>query len=168
MTPPLSICTNARGTGKYATIRGASCPPASPERSSPAFSSIVSTATWSKDYHQKTNVDSSDTRSHCSSLTTAHSTAQQKRIWNGAWTFSPVCAHFGSPTNTDKTVIGNQQPSTAEYGVPLIRVNDAELKPVGNFNYLGGTISRCITIDDGAALRISKASQAFGRLQVFV
>nr|VZI33076.1 unnamed protein product [Spirometra erinaceieuropaei] len=48
---------------------------------------------------------------------------------------------------------------------PKINVNGAELQAVDNFTYLGSTLSRTTKIDDEVARRISKASQAFGRLQ---
>ncbi|BHF80758.1 hypothetical protein SprV_0702388600 [Sparganum proliferum] len=74
--------------------------------------------------------------------------------------------------NTDKTVVMHQ-PSLntivktvlAAYCVPLIRVNINELKTVDNFAYLGSTFLRCVKIGDEWARRLSKANQAFDRLQ---
>nr|VZI47914.1 unnamed protein product [Spirometra erinaceieuropaei] len=48
---------------------------------------------------------------------------------------------------------------------PQISVNGTQLQVVENFPYLGSTLSRNTKIDDEVANRISKASQAFGRLQ---
>ncbi|BHF84939.1 hypothetical protein SprV_1002809300 [Sparganum proliferum] len=48
---------------------------------------------------------------------------------------------------------------------PQISVSGTQLQVVENFRYLGSTLSRNTMIDDEAANRISKASQAFGRLQ---
>nr|VZI21031.1 unnamed protein product [Spirometra erinaceieuropaei] len=48
---------------------------------------------------------------------------------------------------------------------PQISVNGTKLQVVENFPYLGSTLSRNTKIDDEVANRISKASQAFGRLQ---
>ncbi|BHF73377.1 hypothetical protein SprV_0401645800 [Sparganum proliferum] len=48
---------------------------------------------------------------------------------------------------------------------PQIRVNGTHLQVVENFTCLGSTLSRNTKIDDEVANRISKASQAFGRLQ---
>ncbi|BHF70618.1 hypothetical protein SprV_0301367100 [Sparganum proliferum] len=48
---------------------------------------------------------------------------------------------------------------------PQISVNGIQLQVVENFPYLGSTLSRNTKIDDEVANRISKASQAFGRLQ---
>nr|VZI34452.1 unnamed protein product [Spirometra erinaceieuropaei] len=48
---------------------------------------------------------------------------------------------------------------------PQISVNRTQLQVVENFPYLGSTLSRNIKIDDEVANRMSKSSQAFGRLQ---
>ncbi|BHF78801.1 hypothetical protein SprV_0602191600 [Sparganum proliferum] len=48
---------------------------------------------------------------------------------------------------------------------PQISVNGTKLEVVENIPFLGSTLSRNIRIDDEVARRISKASQAFGRLQ---
>nr|VZI35129.1 unnamed protein product [Spirometra erinaceieuropaei] len=48
---------------------------------------------------------------------------------------------------------------------PQISVNGTQLQVVENFPYLGSTLSRKTKIDDEVANRISKASQAFSRLQ---
>nr|VZI14630.1 unnamed protein product [Spirometra erinaceieuropaei] len=54
--------------------------------------------------------------------------------------------------------------ATAPNAPPQISVNGTQLQVV-NFPYLGSTLSRNTKIDDEVANRISKASQAFGRLQ---
>nr|VZI25818.1 unnamed protein product [Spirometra erinaceieuropaei] len=51
------------------------------------------------------------------------------------------------------------------YAPPQISVNGTQLQMVENFPYLGSTLYRNTKIDDEVANRISKASQAFGRLQ---
>nr|VZI44880.1 unnamed protein product [Spirometra erinaceieuropaei] len=48
---------------------------------------------------------------------------------------------------------------------PQISVNGTQLQVVENFPYLDSTLSRNTKIDDEVANKISKASQAFGRLQ---
>ncbi|BHF83734.1 hypothetical protein SprV_0902688000 [Sparganum proliferum] len=48
---------------------------------------------------------------------------------------------------------------------PQINVNGTQLQVVENFPYLGSTLSGNTKIDDEVARRISKASQAFGRLR---
>nr|VZI40685.1 unnamed protein product [Spirometra erinaceieuropaei] len=67
-----------------------------------------------------------------------------------------------------KTVVIHQTPPnsvTAPNAPPQISVNRTQLQVVENFPYLGSTLSRNTKIDDEVANRISKASQAFGRLQ---
>ncbi|VDM03803.1 unnamed protein product [Schistocephalus solidus] len=75
------------------------------------------------------------------------------------------CANFGLTISTAKTVIRHQSPLSAEYNAPQINVNGAQLKNVETFTFLGSTLSRYTRIDHEVAQRISKASQAFGRLQ---
>ncbi|VDL94263.1 unnamed protein product [Schistocephalus solidus] len=82
--------------------------------------------------------------------------------------FTAGCANFGLTINTAKTMVMHQQPPSAEYNVPRINVNGAQLKNVETFAYLGSTLSRNMGIDEEVAQRISKASQAFGRLQASV
>nr|VZI17688.1 unnamed protein product [Spirometra erinaceieuropaei] len=62
----------------------------------------------------------------------------------------------------------HQQPpnsATAPNAPPQISVNGTQLQVVENFPYLGSTLSRNTKINEEVANRISKASQAFGRLQ---
>nr|VZI49109.1 unnamed protein product [Spirometra erinaceieuropaei] len=82
--------------------------------------------------------------------------------------FSAACENFGLVINTQKTVVMHQPPSksaTTPNAPPQINVNGTQLQVVENFPYLGSTLSRNTKIDDEVANRISKASQAFGRLQ---
>nr|VZI26664.1 unnamed protein product [Spirometra erinaceieuropaei] len=82
--------------------------------------------------------------------------------------FSAACENFGLIINTQKTVVMHQPPpisATAPNAPPQISVNGTQLQVVENFPYLGSTLSRNTKIDDEVANRISKASQAFGRLQ---
>ncbi|BHF68288.1 hypothetical protein SprV_0301132100 [Sparganum proliferum] len=55
--------------------------------------------------------------------------------------------------------------SVTHPNAPQISVNGTRLQVVENFPYLGSTLSRNTKIDDEVTNRISKASQAFGRLQ---
>nr|VZI34274.1 unnamed protein product [Spirometra erinaceieuropaei] len=55
--------------------------------------------------------------------------------------------------------------ATAPNAPQQISVNGTQLQVVENFPFLGSTHSRNTKIDDEVANRISKASQAFGRLQ---
>nr|VZI40273.1 unnamed protein product [Spirometra erinaceieuropaei] len=81
--------------------------------------------------------------------------------------FSAACENFGVVINTQKTVVMHQPPpnSATAPNTPQINVNGTQLQVVENFPYLGSTLSRNTKIDDKVANRISKASQAFGRLQ---
>nr|VZH96041.1 unnamed protein product [Spirometra erinaceieuropaei] len=85
--------------------------------------------------------------------------------------FFTACENFGLVINTQKTVVMHQPPpnsATAPNTPPQINVNGTQLQVVENFPYLGSTLSRNTKIDDEVANRISKASQAFGRLQSIV
>nr|VZI46388.1 unnamed protein product [Spirometra erinaceieuropaei] len=81
--------------------------------------------------------------------------------------FSAACENFGLVINTQKTVVIHQPPpkTATPPNAPQIRVNGTQLQVVENFPYLGSTLSLNAKIDDEVARRISKASQAFGRLQ---
>nr|VZI31082.1 unnamed protein product [Spirometra erinaceieuropaei] len=82
--------------------------------------------------------------------------------------FSAACENFGLVINTQKTVVMHQPPpnsATTPNAPPQISVNATQPQLVENFPFLGGTLSRNTKIDDRVANRISKASQAFGRLQ---
>ncbi|BHF75776.1 hypothetical protein SprV_0501887300 [Sparganum proliferum] len=54
---------------------------------------------------------------------------------------------FGRVINTEMTVVMHQPPPDAAYVAYLINVNGAKLQAVGNFNYLGSTLSRMAKID---------------------
>ncbi|VDM05629.1 unnamed protein product [Schistocephalus solidus] len=82
--------------------------------------------------------------------------------------FAAGCADFGLTISTAKTVVMRQPPPSEEYNAPRINVKGAQLKNLESFAYLGSTLSRNTRIDEEVAQRISKASQAFGRLQASV
>nr|VZI27468.1 unnamed protein product [Spirometra erinaceieuropaei] len=81
--------------------------------------------------------------------------------------FAAAYENFGLVINTQKTVVMHQTPpnSATAPNAPHINVNGTQLEVVENFPYLGRTLSRNTKIDDEVANRISKASQAFGRLR---
>nr|VZI42987.1 unnamed protein product [Spirometra erinaceieuropaei] len=81
--------------------------------------------------------------------------------------FSVASENFGLVINTQKTVVMHQPPpnTATPPNAPQISVNGTQLQVVENFPYLGSTLSLNTKIDDEVAHRISKASQAFGRLQ---
>ncbi|VDM00357.1 unnamed protein product [Schistocephalus solidus] len=82
--------------------------------------------------------------------------------------FTKGCANFGLAISTAKSVVMHQPPHSAEYNNPRININGAQLKHVETFDYLESMVSRNTRINDEIAQRISKASQAFGRLQAYV
>nr|VZI37745.1 unnamed protein product [Spirometra erinaceieuropaei] len=81
--------------------------------------------------------------------------------------FSADCENFGLVINTQKAVVMHQPPPNSDtpLNAPQISVKETQLQVVENFPYLSSTLSRKIKIDDEADNRISKVSQAFGRLQ---
>nr|VZI53354.1 unnamed protein product [Spirometra erinaceieuropaei] len=95
-------------------------------------------------------------------------TTSEEEMQRSMGLFSAACENFGLVINTQKTVVMHQPPPhsvTAPNAPPPISVNGTQLQVVENFPYLGSTLSRNTKIDDEVANRISKASQAFGRLQ---
>ncbi|BHF70929.1 hypothetical protein SprV_0401398200 [Sparganum proliferum] len=94
-------------------------------------------------------------------------TTSEEEFQRGVHRFSAACEKFGLVINTQKTVVMHQPPpnAAAPPNAPQISVNGTELQVVENFPYLSNTLSRNTKIDDEVASRISKASQAFGRLQ---
>ncbi|VDL97650.1 unnamed protein product [Schistocephalus solidus] len=95
----------------------------------------------------------------------ALNTVTEEDIQRSMDLFTTGCANFGLTISIAKTVVMYQRPPSAEYNAPRINVNDAKLKNVETFTYLGSTLSLNIRIYDEVAQRISKPSQAFGRLQ---
>nr|VZI05285.1 unnamed protein product [Spirometra erinaceieuropaei] len=98
----------------------------------------------------------------------ALNTTSEEEVQRSMDLFSAACENFGLVINTQKTVLMHQPPPysvTAPNAPPQISVNGTQLQVVENFPYLGCTLSRNTRIDDEVANRISKASQAFGRLQ---
>ncbi|BHF67679.1 hypothetical protein SprV_0301070700 [Sparganum proliferum] len=97
----------------------------------------------------------------------ALNTTSEEEIQRSMDLFSAAYENFGLVINTQKTVVMHQQPpnSATHPNAPQISVNGTQLQVVENFPYLGSTLSRNTKIDDEFANRISKASQAFGRLR---
>nr|VZI36708.1 unnamed protein product [Spirometra erinaceieuropaei] len=98
----------------------------------------------------------------------ALNTTSEEEMQRSMDLFSAACENFGLVINIQKTVVMHQPPpnsATAPNAPPQISVNGTQLQVVENFPYLGSTLSRNTKIDDEVANRISKASQAFGRLQ---
>ncbi|BHF78991.1 hypothetical protein SprV_0602210800 [Sparganum proliferum] len=97
----------------------------------------------------------------------ALNTTSEEEMQRSMNLFSAACENFGLVINTQKTVVMHQPPpnSVTAPNAPKISVNGTQLQVVENYPYLGSTLSRNTKIDDEVANRISKASQAFGRLQ---
>ncbi|BHF68781.1 hypothetical protein SprV_0301182200 [Sparganum proliferum] len=97
----------------------------------------------------------------------ALNTTSEEEMQRSMDLFSAACENFGLVINTQKTVVMHQPPpnSATPPNAPQISVNGTQLQVVENFPYLGSTLSRNTKIDDEVANRISKASQAFGRLR---
>nr|VZI27305.1 unnamed protein product [Spirometra erinaceieuropaei] len=98
----------------------------------------------------------------------ALNTTSEEEMQRSMDLFSAACENCGLVINTQKTVVMHQPPpnsATAPNAPPQISVNGTQLQVVENFPYLGSTLSRNTKIDDEVPNSISKASQAFGRLQ---
>ncbi|BHF74341.1 hypothetical protein SprV_0501742600 [Sparganum proliferum] len=95
----------------------------------------------------------------------ALNTTSEEEMQRSMDLFSAACANFGLVINTQKTVVMHQPPPNSATPPTRRSVNGTQLQVVENFPYLGSTFSRNTKIDDEVADRISKASQAFGRLQ---
>ncbi|BHF78784.1 hypothetical protein SprV_0602189900 [Sparganum proliferum] len=81
--------------------------------------------------------------------------------------FTAACNNFDLIINTEKSVVMHQSPpnTVLPHNAPQISVNGTQLQAVDNFMYLVSTLPRSTEIDDKVVRRISKASQAFGRLR---
>ncbi|VDM00297.1 unnamed protein product [Schistocephalus solidus] len=79
--------------------------------------------------------------------------------------FSAACVNFGLRIITEKMVVMHQPPPNTTYTAAHINVNGTQLKSVDTLTYLGSNLSLSTKVDDEIAHRITKASQAFGRMQ---
>ena len=79
--------------------------------------------------------------------------------------FATACSDFGLTISSKKTEVMHQPAPGVPYLEPRITVNGEHLSVADKFVYLGSTLSRTANIDDEVALRISRASVAFGRLR---
>nr|VZI19306.1 unnamed protein product [Spirometra erinaceieuropaei] len=98
----------------------------------------------------------------------ALNTTSEEEMQRSMELFSAACENFDLVVNTQQTVVMHQLPPnsvTAPNASPQISVNGTQLQVMKNFPYLGSTLSLNTKIDDEVARRISKVSQAFGRLQ---
>nr|VZI29617.1 unnamed protein product [Spirometra erinaceieuropaei] len=97
----------------------------------------------------------------------ALNTTSEEEMQRSMDLLSAACENFGLIVNTQKTLVMHQSPSNTATppNAPKISVNGTQQQVVENFPYLGSTLCRNTKINDEVARRISKASQAFGRLQ---
>ena len=79
--------------------------------------------------------------------------------------FSDASKQFGLSISLEKTEVLFQRAPNSVAPQPVIFIDDVELKVVDSFKYLGSMISVDGSLDKEIAYRISKASQALGRLR---
>ena len=91
----------------------------------------------------------------------AHNAEDLQELANN---FSEAAKAFGLTISISKTEVLQQLAPGANMLPPSITIDNATLKNVSQFKYLGSTISNTGNVDDEVNCRISKASQAFGRL----
>ena len=92
----------------------------------------------------------------------AHSESELQCL---ATCFSTAAKAFGLTVSIQKSVVMHQ-PAPATCGTePSISIDDATLKNVENFTYLGSCLSSDASLDKEITIRLSKASNSFGRLR---
>ncbi|BHF64977.1 hypothetical protein SprV_0200798600 [Sparganum proliferum] len=97
----------------------------------------------------------------CYSPVTERCTPRPKKTCNGAWTSSPPAVPY-----SDKAMVIQQLLPNTQHSTPLpIHFDGNHLQTVNNFACLGSTLSCSTRIDDEVVHRITKAGQAFCRLQ---
>ena len=97
----------------------------------------------------------------------AKSAPTEEKIQKGVDQVSDSCDSYDLTVSIKKTEMVYQPTPEKPYKEPTITVKGQRLQVVDKFTYLGSTLSRVVHIDDEVNTRISKASAAFGRLQVF-
>lgn len=92
-------------------------------------------------------------------------TSSESAMQEAMDSFAAACDQFGLTISTQKTEVMHQPAPGMPYIDPAVDVNGACLKNCEKFTYIGSTINQACNIDDEVDLRISKASQSFGRLR---
>ena len=82
--------------------------------------------------------------------------------------FATACNNFGLTVSTKKTEVMYHPAPGTPYTDPVITANGQKLASAEKFVYLGSTLSKSALLDEEIALRIARASTAFGRLQDIV
>ena len=115
-----------------------------------------------------------------SAKTKTHSSLIQETLFADDWTFmahksgdlqamlksfSDASKQFGLTISLGKTEVLFQRAPNSVAPQPAIFIDDVELKVVDSFKYLGSMVSNDGSLDKEIASRISKASQALGRLR---
>ena len=91
----------------------------------------------------------------------AHSESELQCL---ATCFSSAAKAFGLTVSNQISVVMHQ-PAPATCGTePSISIDNATLKNVENFTYLGSYLSSDVSLDKEIAIHLSKASNSFGRL----
>ena len=78
--------------------------------------------------------------------------------------FANAAQRFGLTISLKKTEVLLQPKPGATYASPSVKVNGSALKSGQMFTYLGSSLSQNPVLDDEIAMRLNKASVAFGSL----
>eukprot|EP00914_Ancora_sagittata_P031987 GHVO01064820.1.p1 GENE.GHVO01064820.1~~GHVO01064820.1.p1 ORF type:complete len:160 (-),score=20.43 GHVO01064820.1:279-758(-) len=112
----------------------------------------------------KTRVQTQPIREFLFADDCALGSSSERAMQDSVGSFGSACDYFCLTISTQKTEVLHQPAPHTNHTMPTIQVNGADLKNCDRCVYLGSTINNVPNIDDEVDLRISKASQSFGRL----